>query len=182
MPHKGSPFTILRSRRTNFQATEETSELDFRLGVHQGVELYAVEFGLRSYVLISPDDAEDTNQQIHMSLHVETGALEGSIDSFPADDTILNSEIIAETTLYANTFKSSVAAASGMAYHSIWLQPKSWNYMALLGEPLVIGQNVTFRGVTSDAIMTALGAQVTIFYKIVDLTTKQIVNLFAMRR
>ena len=182
MPHTKGVLTILRSRRTSFQNVEETREIDFRLGTGQGVELYRVEFGIRGFVHVPADDAEAASVEAHMSLHMETGGLEGSIDSFPADQTILNSEIIAEATLGVYSFISSVAAASGNSQSAQWLQPNFWNFKEILGDPLIIAQNLTFRGVTSSALLTVNGAQVTIYYKIVTLTTAQIVNLFSTRR
>jgi len=182
MPHKEGPITILRSRRTSFQNTEETAELEFRLASREGVDIYAIEFGIRGYSAVPSDDAEAVDLSAHLSVHLETGDLEGSIDSFPADATILNSEIIAETTLHVFAFISSVAATSGNAQSAVWLQPISWNYLELIGKPLTIAQNLTFRGVASASTLTVNGAQVTIFYRIRSLSDKDIVGLFSLRR
>lgn len=182
MPHTESPITVLRVRRTSVVNVEETQEVDFRLGTGQGVEIHAIEFGIRGFTHVPVDDDENANVQFHMSCHLETGGLEGGIDAFPADATILNSEIIAETSLSVRTFISSVAAASGSSEHATWTQPLSWNFHSLIGKPLLIAQNVTFRAITSDALFSVLGAQLTMYYKIKALSVKDIVNLFALRR
>ena len=181
MPHIISPIRILRSRRTSFQDTEEAIELDFNFGLEQGALIHAVEFGLREYVLVPVDDSIDTESG-HMSLHQETGALEGGIDAFPADDTVLNSEIIAETTLQVSGFTSSVPSTSPDILVPIWLQPIAWNFHALIDAPLLIAQNLTFRGVTSAAVLTFNGAQVTIYYQYVKLSKDELASQFVLRR
>jgi len=175
------PVRFLRSRRTSFQNTAETQELDFNLGVRQGVEIFAAEFGIRNVVPVPGDDAIVITNA-HMSLHIETGALEGGIESFPADETILNSEIIAETTLQVQAFTSSVPAASPDVFNMIWLQPLSWNYIQLLGKPLIIAQNATFRGVTSASTLTVNGGQITIMYRYIELTKEELGEQFILRR
>jgi len=172
-----SPMRVLRTRRTSFQNTEETQEIDFQLGIRQAVQLFGAEFGIREAILV-PTGAPLTAQAF-MSLHVETGGLEGAIDEFPTDDTILNSEIIAETTLQITS--GDTAQIEG-AFSHIWLQPLAWNYLQIMGEPILIAQNVTFRGVTSESPLTVLGAQLTLFYKYVELTDNELGKLFALRR
>ena len=176
-----SPIRIARARRTSFQATEEVAELDFNLGHRQGIQIHAVEFGIRGVVLTPADDAID-HENAHMSLHAETGALEGAIDAFPSDDMILNSEIIAETTLQVDGFTSSVPAASPDVFTFSWLQPISWNYHQLIDGPLLLAQNPSFRGVTSNALLTVNGAQVTIYYQFVELTDVELASQFILRR
>ncbi len=172
-----SPIRVLRSRRTSFQNTEEITEIDFALGHEQGVQLYAVEFGYREVILVPT--TSPLTAQAHMSLHIETGGLEGAIDAFPADDTILNSEIIAETTIQVTS--GDTAQVEGTFSH-IHLQPLSWNYLELIGEPILIAQNPTYRVVTSESPLTVNGGQLTIFYRYVELTDKELVEQFALRR
>jgi len=176
-----SPIRIARSRRTSFQNTEETFEIDFNLGIRQGVELFAIEFGIRNVVPVPGDDAIVVTNA-HMSVHAETGGLEGAIDAFPADETILNSEIIAETTLQVSAFTSSIPAASPDVFNMLWLQPISWNYIQLLGSSLTVAQNLTFRGVTSASTLTVNGAQVTLYYRYVELTDQELASQFILRR
>lgn len=172
-----SPIRILRARRTSFQATEETQEIDFQLGLQQGVQLYAVEFGIREAVVV-PTTSPIT-AQAHLSLHVEIGALEGAIDEFPTDNVILNSEIVAETTLQITA--GDTAQVEGTFSH-IWTQPLAWNYLQLMGEPLLLAQNVTFRGITSESALTVNGAQVTILYRYVELSKSELGEQFTLRR
>ena len=172
-----SPIRIARARRTSFQNVEETFEIDFALGLQMGVRVHAVEFGVREAVIV-PTTAP-INAQAHMSLHVETGALEGAIDAFPADDVILNSEIIAETTLMVTS--GDTAQIEG-AVERTWLQPLAWNYHQLVGGPLDFAQNLTFRGVTSASTLTINGGQVTIYYQYIKLTKSELGEQFALRR
>jgi len=176
-----SPIRIARSRRTSFQNTEEVQEIDFNLGIRQGIEIYAIEFGIRGYVIVPGNDAI-VHANAHLSVHVESGALEGAIDAFPADNFILNSEIIAETTLQVDGFTSSVPSTSPDNNHSFWLQPLSWNYLAIFGKPMTIAQNVQTRGVTSAAALTINGAQVTFFYRYVELSEAELAEQFVLRR
>lgn len=176
-----SPIRIARARRTSFQNTEESAELDFNLGLRQGIKIHAIEFGIRNIILVPVDDAID-HESAHMSLHAETGALEGAIDSFPSDDLILNSEIIAETTIQVDGFTSSVPSTSPDIFVPTWLQPKAWNFHQLVGSPLVLAQNPTFRGVTSSSLLTVNGGQVTIYYQYVELTDTELASQFILRR
>ena len=177
-----TPIRIARSRRTSFQNTAEEVELDFNLALSQGIRVHAVEFGIRQAIpLASSNDALEF-MQAHMSLHIETGALEGAIDSFPADNTILNSEILAETTLSATSFSGSVPATAPDVTNMTWLQPLAWNFHDLVGGPIDIAQNLTFRGVTSQSTFTVNGAQVTIFYQFIELSDAELGAQFALRR
>lgn len=176
-----SPVRILRSRRTSITNVEETAEIDFSLALMMGIRIHAVEFGLREAIMVVADDTVLTHQ-VHMSLHVEIGALEGAIDAFPADATILNSEIIAETTLQMHAFSSSVPAASGEMVGGLWLQPMAWNFHQLVGGALDFAQNLTLRTITSEAGLTVSGAQVTIYYQYIKLTKAELGEQFALRR
>lgn len=181
MPTEIGPMRIARHRRDSVTNVSEEGTIDFRLALNQGILLHAVEFGMREAVLTPVDDSVDS-EQVHLSLHQEEGALEGAIDAFPADQTILNSEIIAETTLFLYGFTSSVPATSPDTFSMIWLQPLSWNYHQLLGGPLVLAQNLTFRAISSAAVMVAGGCQVTLFYQYANLTTKELAAQFILRR
>lgn len=177
MPSILSPIRIARVRRTSFQDTEETFEVDWALGLSQGVRIHAVEFGIREAVLV-PTTAP-INAEAHLSLHVETGALEGAIDAFPTDNVILNSEIIAETTLQVTS--GDTAQIEG-AMERTWMQPLAWNFHALVGGPLDFAQNMTFRGVTSASTLTINGAQCTIYYQYIALSKAELGEQFALRR
>jgi len=176
MPSNRGPLRIARARRTSFQNSEETFEIDFSLGRNQGIELYKVHFGIREAVTV-PTTAPLTGQ-VFMSLHVETGGLEGAIDAFPTDDVILNSEIIAQVVLQ---IASGDTAQIEGALSQEWLTPKEFNYFRDTGEALVLAQNLTFRAVTSESTLTVNGGQVTLWYKFVDLSDAELGRLFAVR-
>lgn len=182
MPTILSPIRIARTRRTSFQNVEETFEIDFNLGLEQGIRIHAVEFGINNAVALPAADDIIDFSTAHLSLHIETGALEGAIDSFPSDNTILNSEILAETTLQSQGFTSSVPATSPDVINYIWLQPIAWNFHQLIGGALDIAQNLTFRGITSQATFTINGAQVTIYYQYIKLSKAELGEQFALRR
>lgn len=176
-----TPIRIARSRRTSFTNVVETREIDFGLAVQQGIRIHAVEFGMSNVVPVPGNDTIDVTNAF-MSLHVETGALEGAIDAFPADDDILNSEIIAETTFQVHAFTSSVPATSPDVFTMIWLQPKTWNFHEIVGGPLDFAQNLTFRAITSNAELVVNGGQVTIYYQYIKLTPAELGEQFALRR
>lgn len=177
-----SGFRICRARRTSFSNVVETQEIDFALALGMGLEVHAVEFGVASSIFIPSSNDGIEYSRMHLSLHVETGALEGAIDAFPADNFILNSEIIAETTLLHTAFTSSVPATSPDVDNATWLQPMSWNFNQLLGGPLVVAQNLTFRGICAQSTHTVLGAQVSIYYRYVQLSTAELAKLFTQQR
>lgn len=182
MPIILSPVRILRSRRTSFQNVEETQEIDFNLALEQGIRIHAVEFGMKDATFVPSTDDNVQHATAHLSLHIETGALEGAIDAYPADQTILNSEILAETTLQVQGFTSSVPATSPDVIVYQWMQPISWNLHAIMGGPLDLAQNLTFRGIASVATFTINGAQVTIFYQYIKLSKAELGEQFALRR
>ena len=177
-----SPVRILRSRRTSFQNVEETAEIDFQLGFEGGVRIHAIEFGLKNATFVPSSNDSIEHATAHLSLHIETGALEGAIDAYPADETILNSEILAETTLQVQGFTSSVPATSPDVIVYQWMQPLSWNLHQIMGGPLDLAQNLTFRGIASVATFTINGAQVTIFYQYLKLTKAELGEQFSLRR
>jgi len=174
-----STVRIARSRRTSFTNVEETQEIDFSLGLRQGIELYAAEFGALEFI----DTALATynTRWALMELHARVGALEGGYDSFPADDTILNSSIIAAAVHQAMT-QDEAATTGGSAAAMGWLAGPSWNFVELLGGPMLLATNLTFRGITKSSSMVVNGGQVTLYYRYVSLTDAELANQFALRR
>jgi len=177
MPTTLTPIRIARARRTSFSNSEETQELDFDLGLNMGIAIYNIHFGIRE-AITTPTSAP-LHGQVFMSVHVETGGLEGAIDAFPTDDFILDSEIIAQVVLQ---IASGDTAQIEGALSQQWLTPINFDYLAMTGEPLILAQNVTFRGVTSESTLNVNGGQVTIMYKYVKLTDQELGRLFAVRR
>lgn len=180
MPTALSPIRIARARRASFQNTEETFEIDFGLGLRQGLEIYAVHFGFSEAVIVPASGAE-FSAQIYLSLHAEVGALEGAIDAFPTDDVILNSEILAEA-VYQVQGLDDPATEFRAARSEIWVKPPHINFLEVAGQPLTVASNLTFRAVTSEAILTCNGGQATLFYRYVSLTNAELVEQFVLRR
>lgn len=179
MPTALSPIRICRARRTNVTNVAETMEIDFNLALLEGIEIYACEAAMLELVDTAAS-AFDTNWTT-TSLHAETGALEGAIDAFPADNFILNSEIIAEATIQ-QVAQDEAATRGGSASSLIWLGPNQWNFMQLIGKPLLLAGNLTMRAIGKDAAMNALGLQWTIYYRYVKLNKSEASDLFLLRR
>lgn len=175
-----TPIRIARSRRTTVTNVEETQEIDFSLGVEQGIELYAAEFGLLEFVNSPAGTAFETEWGL-MELHARIGALEGGLDSFPADDTILNSSILAAAVV-EGLEQDEAATRGGSAGALQWVTEKSWNFKELIGDPILLATNLTFRSITKAATAVMNGAQVTLYYRYVKLTDKELAQQFALRR
>lgn len=170
-----STVRIARMRRTNVTNTQETMELDFALGLRQGVEIYAVEFGALEII---PTVGALATEWALMELHARIGALEGGLDSFPADDSILNSSIIAAAVMQQTTLDGTTEAG----FSSIWLTAKSWNFIDLIGKPYLVAQNVTGRWITKDSSLDINGGQITIYYRYVSLSDAELAEQFALGR
>lgn len=179
MPTALSPIRICRARRTNVVNVAETMEIDFNLALLEGIEIYACELAALEFI-----DAAGTGFDINWvtsSLHAETGALEGAIDAFPADNFILNSEIIAEAT-FEIINQDEAATRGGSAAAMQWSGPNQWNFIQLIGKPLLLATNLTMRAISKSAGMSANGLQWTIYYRYVRLTKSEAGDLFILRR
>jgi len=179
MPTALSPIRIARARRTSVVNAAETMEIGFNLALLEGIEIYACECAVLE-LIDTAASAFDTNWMT-TSLHAETGALEGALDSFPADNTILNSEIIAEATLEIIT-QDEAATRGGSAATLAWTGPNQWNFVQLIGKPLLLASNITMRAITKGAATVANGLQWTIYYRYVRLTKSEAGDLFILRR
>lgn len=175
-----SSVRIARSRRTSVTNTQETQEIDFSLGLRQGIQLYAAEFGILEMVNTPAAAAIETEWGL-MELHARIGALEGGLDSFPADDTILNSSIIAAAVL-ENQLQNEAATRGGSLGAFAWVTEKSWKFIELTGDPLLLATNLTFRAITKASTVVMNGAQVTLYYRYVSLTDAELAEQFALRR
>lgn len=171
-----TPVRVARVSRQSVQNVEETTEVDFQLDHRQGVLIHAVEFLMGQ--AIQAGSATLTSRQIFMSLHAETGTLENAADAL-VDAITLNSEVIAEAVFQIIDLET---AASGGGVTQGWLSPLSWNYNQLLGQPLLLATNLTYRVVTSDSTLTVNGAAAHIFYQYVTLTDAELANQFILRR
>ena len=171
-----TPVRIARVSRQTVNNAAETVELDFQLDHRQGVLIHAVEFLIGQFIDVGATVIAPT--QGVLSLHAETGNLENTADAL-VDATVLNSEIIAEAVLQATVLET--AAAGGGVSHE-WLSPKEWNYNQLLGQPLLLATNLTFRVFSSAAVLTINGGAAHIFYQYVTLTDAELANQFILRR
>jgi len=171
-----TPVRIARISRQSFQNTEETAELDFELALRQGVLIHAVEFAVGQAILVPALDND--HEEFYLSLHAETGALENALDAL-TDSQVLNSEVIAEA---AGTLTGSATAGEETGTKFAWMSPIAWNFNQLLGGPLLLATNLTFRGVTTASILTINGAMAHIFYQYVELTREELANQFLLSR
>lgn len=169
-----TPVRVARVSRESFQNTAEEAEVDFQLAHRQGVLIHAAEFAIGDVRFVPGSDPDE--EDAFLSLHAETGELERTFDAF-TDALVLNSEIIAETALHV----SGHSAAGGVINYT-WLGQRSWNYNQLLGSPLLLATNVTFRGVTTGSALTVNSASVRIMYQYVELTDQELANQFILRR
>lgn len=179
MPNPISPIRIARARRTSVTNVAEEMEIDFNLSLLEGIEIFACECAALE-LIDTAATAFDTNWMT-TSLHSENGALEGALDSFPADNFLLNSEIIAEATLEIIT-QNEAATRGGSAATLAWVGPNQWNFMQLIGKPYLLAQNITMRAITKGAGTVANGLQWTIYYRYVALTRAEVGSLFILRR
>lgn len=171
-----TPVRIARVSRQSVNNATESVELDFQLDHRQGVLIHAVEFLIGQ--LIDVGATTIVPNQANLSLHAETGNLENTALAL-VDATVLNSEVIAEA-LIQTTILETAAAGGGVGY--IWLSPKEWNYNQLLGQPLLLATNLTFRVEASGVVLTVNGAAAHIFYQYVTLTDAELANQFILRR
>lgn len=171
-----TPVRIARISRQSVNNAAETSELDFQLDHRQGVLIHAVEFLVGQ--LLDVGATSVIPSQAGLSLHAETGNLENTADAL-VDAVVLNSEVIAEAVAQSTILET---AAAGGAAAIIWLSPKAWNYNELLGRPLLLATNLTFRVFSSAAVLTVNGAAAHVFYQYVELTDAELANQFILRR
>lgn len=176
MPKALTPVRIARVSFQTVNNAEKTVELDFQLDHRQGVLIHAVEFLIGQLIDVGAVTIIPT--QAVLGLHAETGNLENSADAL-VDATVLNSEVIAEAVIQSVILET---AADGGGAGMMWLSPKEWNYNQLLGAPLLLATNLTFRAFSSAAVLTVNGAAAHIFYQYVTLTDAELANQFILRR
>lgn len=171
-----TPVRIARISRAGVNNAIETAELDWQLDHRQGVLIHAVEFLIAEYVDVGATSVIPS--QAYLSLHAETGNLEDAADGL-VDATVLNSEVIAEAVYQAMVLETG---AAGGGITAGWQSPNQWNYNQLLGQPLLLATNITFRVRTRPATLTVNGAAAHIFYQYVTLTDAELANQFILRR
>ena len=174
-----SPVRVARVNRLSFQAAREDVELNFQLGLKQGVALLAAEFLIGGAVLVPSTTM--ISHTIHSSLHLETGSLEEDASNFTEDSQALNSETVADAILIVQG-QDEAATRGGSAISMVWGSPKRWDFRSLFGEPLLIAQNITATHITSNALLTANRTVWKIFYQYVELTDAELAGQFILRR
>lgn len=168
-----TPVRIGRAHNASVSAgATETQELDFDFSLRQGALIHAVEFAVLNVVIASPSNND--NETAVLSLHVETGALEDTLDG-ATDEFRLDSEVVAEAALMVTALATSGIAAM------VWTGERRWDYNAILGKPLLIAQNMTFR-VDATAGLVINGATARILYQYVRLTPQELADQFLLRR
>ncbi len=154
--------------------TPESNLINFNLSFGEGVEIASVVFGCR----LATNTLTTARVQSHaeFSLHAETGALEDPLGT--NDDTNLNSEIIASAILLIDTEDNALGEISNY----LWAPGPKTDYIAEIGEPLLIAFNPTFRVDALSSVTTVSAALCLFWYRYVALTTTELLRLFAIRR
>jgi len=173
-----TPVRIAKVTRTSFDTNAEEIELDFELALRQGYRLHVLEMACRDITHdASPSLLSDA---ITASVHAETGGLETAIDA-AVDGQILNSEIIAETSIQS-VIQIEAATRGGSTRALTWLGPNRWNYTSMLGAPLLLASNLTCRFRSGAATLDAEAFTVTFYYQYVELTEMELAGQFLLRR
>lgn len=175
-----TPFRIARIHNAAVAAnTTETQELDFDFALRQGALLYVVELALLNAGITTMADNDD--ETVVLSLHVETGSLEDTLDG-ATDETRLDSEVIAEAAYHIAGSDDLGGAGVGTAKTmAAWTGERRWDYANMLGQPLLIAQNVTLRVDCSTGV-NVNGATARIVYRYVALTPTELAEQFILRR
>lgn len=160
--------------------TPQVQEMDFNFARGEGIAIYSVEFKLK-FSEIASTAFEDGI--VNMSLHVENDTLETTFIDIAADGfTTDDSEIIAEG-VWGSIGQDEAATRGGSAAAMGWLSKNSWDYLQILGAPLVIAINPTFR-VENFGVFAfqADDHRCTMWYKYVELTDREVRDAFFRRR
>lgn len=177
----GKEITGLRVAKIHIDragnTTEESQEADFDMTRGEGVALYRVEFA------VEPTMVETTSFLEHfgyVSLHAENDSLEGTFDELSGESFNNDSEILCESAI--RVVSQDEAATRGGSADSIgWLGPNYWNFMEIMGKPVVLATNPTFRAQVNDAALV-MDALCTIYYKYTELSTAEIRDAFFRSR
>ena len=157
----------------------ESIELDFNFARGEGIAIYNVNF------LVGVNEAATSvmlDGNATLSLHVENDALEASFINVAADGfTTDDSEIIAEATI-GMIAQDEAATRGGSAAAIAWLSKHDFNFMQMLGSPLVIAINPTFQIDNIGATINIDDGRCTIWYKYVELSDREVRDAFFRRR
>ncbi len=172
-----TPIRFGRIRRVTVPNVTETAEFDFSLGAREGAIIHSAWLLVEQLILTQGTAYQRESFQV--SLHVETEALESSLQA-GADEIIRDSEIIAQWSLQVEN-QAAAVTVGGSASLVVWNGPKMFNYNDMLGRPLLVGQNLTGRFGTTAADTSASAPEIVFAYQIAELTDADLVSL-AMRR
>lgn len=175
MPQAISDVRVARSFiGANAVNVTESVELDFGLGTQEAIEIIGI-IGLMN--MVGPAEPVVTTQEVgQQTLHIEEQALEvasfapASPDFFESD-----SEIIYQQTVNHHIV---VDSANGHAGMTTFINPSG---MVTLPEPVISPINLTHRVITLGTLQP-LGANLSIWYRYVRLTTAELGLQFARRR
>lgn len=160
-------------------ATGEEQEMDFDFARGEGMAIYSVEFKCEINAVANTAFADLTAS---FTLHVENDTLETTMVDVPADGfTTDDSEIIAEG-IFGGITQAEAATRGGSAAALAWFGPNKWDYLNMLGSPLIIAINPTFRVGLVGATLVLAVVRCTIWYKYVELSDRDIRDAFFRRR
>ena len=180
MTHVLTPYRMARIRRDAVAvSTREQAEVDFDLGVREGIEIAAVRFGCER--LNTTTQTAILDQTNLFSLHAAATGLEADLADGPVDDQILASEIIAHAALQLS-FQIEAATRGGSAVAMVWTMDPNTNFLELQGQPLLLARNPLFAAEALGASVEIVGAECDIWYRYVQLSRNELAALFVQRR
>lgn len=173
MPRILSGIRVARARRDAMATAEETDEIDFNLSLNMGIEILCVSFAVENAI---PTGADPNNaQEVALSLHAETGALEDNIVEGPVDTHVTNSEILCEAVFGQIAYDNATQAAFTSGWHSAHTFP----FAEWFGRGIVLATNPTFN---VESTGTFNGLLCTIWYRYVQLSDAELIQAYALRR
>jgi len=182
MPRVQGPLLVFKVNNPSVQSTGESEDaaVDFNLGALEGIALYRAQFNVIQAVEAS---GSATQEQAHLlcQLHRRVGTLEA--DSFATNSQSLeSSEVIHEYAVSLTHQDITTSGANLQEVHG--LGDPHINFMEVLGEPLILGGNLTIHlsSPESGAMIVTFGVDTLLYYKRVRLSLREQVNAFISRR
>lgn len=154
--------------------TPESQEMNFAMGFGEGIEIAYLEFGARLVAITLTTSR--IQEHAEFSLHAETGSLEDPLG--PNDGVELNSEVIASAILMVEANDSALGELSNYT----WMTGPRFDYLQMLGAPMLLASNPTFRVDALSSLTNVSAAFVRMWYRYVELTDNELLRLFALRR
>ena len=179
-----SPWFIYSRIAASLQdgGTVEELELDFNLGQNQAIEIAQSELGIGQVVVGITTTGGFESANLALSLHRRTGTLTDEIT--PAvDSDFPQSEILHRQTYTTTGFISAAAGGAGGATSKTGPDVIDWT--SVLGLPLVVVGNLTFRADPLTAVTGAVtwnGMYVRLIYRYVTASADVIARGFIARQ